>query len=693
MIPRVSSAPARPADPARRDPRTPGTRRTRAVAARPLLLALALLAATMLAYAPALDAGYVWDDDDYVTQNPLLWEPDGLRRIWLSTDQPSQYFPLTYTSFRLEHALWGLEPFGYHLVNVLLHAANALLLVAVLGRLGLPGAWLAGALFALHPVHVESVAWITERKNTLSTLFFLLALLAWLRFDAAPPRAGRHFYAASLGAHALALLAKTTACTFPAAQLLALWVKGRPLTRSRWLEVAPFLALGIAMGLVTLWWERMHQGTRGERFAMSLAESALVAGRAVWFYLGKLAWPAELVFSYPRFEVDPSRAVHWLPLLALLVLLAALWLGRRALGRGPVAALVFFVAMLSPVLGFIPLYTFLYTWVADHYQYVASMGPLALFAGAVARWPGARAPRASAAASLLLLAALGALSFTQSRTYRDAETLWRDVLAKNPASWMAHANLGRELLRAGRGVEALPHYREAARLRPDLATPHAGLGAALLQAGDSEGARAAFERALAVDADHWPAQRRLAALRWREGDREAAVLHYEAAARIAPRDADSRVALAQAQAAVGREADAEQSFRAALAQHPDHLGALRGLVRLLTTCPGGRLPARGEASIPAERALALRPGQPALVGLLARARAAEGDLASAAALARRARARAEASGRAELARALGADLARYQAGVRCAERAVGRAAPESEEAPDSDVEPGIAELP
>jgi protein O-mannosyl-transferase len=666
MLPRVSSASVRPAGLARREPRR---------CARRGAGALALVVATVLAYLPALRAGYVWDDDDYVTNNPLLSAPDGLWRIWFSMDQPSQYFPLVYTSFRLEYALWGLEPFGYHLVNVLLHAANALLLVVVLHQLKLPGAWLAGAIFALHPVHVESVAWITERKNVLSTFFFLTALAAWIRFAEPGAGARARWYGLSLGSYVLALLAKTTACTLPAAQILALFVRGRPVGLRRVAQVLPFFVVGVAMGLLTLWWERVKQGTHGERFEMTLVESTLVASRAVWFYLGKLAWPTQLSFSYPRFAIDPGDLWQYLPLVAGAALLLALWRFRDALGRGPLAAALFFVAMLSPLIGFIPLYTFLYTFVADHYQYVASIGPIALLAGAAAHhlWP--RAPRLALGAAAVLLAVLGALTFAQSRVYESSETLWRDVIAKNPGSWMAHANLGRELLREGPAAEALPSFQEAARLRPDLAQPHHGMGAALVRSGRPDEARPHFERALEIDPDFHASHQRLAALRWREGDRDGALAHFDAMVRIAPRDAASRVAHARALAALGRAAEADAEYRAALALAPEHPAALRGLARLRASCPGGRAPESGEASEPAERLVDLRPGDPSALRLLAAAYAAEGRTEDAAALAEDAFRRAVAAERHALAQRIEHELARYAARERCPAPETGSATP------------------
>jgi tetratricopeptide (TPR) repeat protein len=634
-----------------------GTRRRRA------LLAAALVLAVFAAYAPALRAGFVWDDDDYVTNNPLLREPDGLRRIWLSFDQPSQYFPLTYTSFRLEYALFGLDPRGYHAVNVALHAANALGVGALLARLGVPGAAFAAALFALHPVHVESVAWVTERKNTLSLFFSLLSLLAWTRFAAPGARPSRGAYAASLGAFALALCAKTTACTLPAAQLAILWLRGT-LARRRVAAILPFLALGLVMGLVTVFWERAHQGTRGERFELSLAESALVAGRALWFYLGKLAWPADLAFSYPKFAVDPADPLQWAAPLSFAALLAALWLARGHVGRGPFAALAFFAATLAPLLGFVPLFTFLYTYVADHYQYVASIGPLALAAGAAARAlarASSAARRAGLATGLALLAGLGALTHRQARAYHDAETLWRDVLAKNPGSWMAHANLGRELLRQDRPAEAAAAYQAALAVRGDMARAHQGLAVALLALGRRGEAVAHFEEALAVDPRFVAAHERLGSLRLEEGDAEAALRHFEAIVQAVPDAARSHVLLARALVRAGRADEARARFREALVRDPRDAPALRGLA-----CAG----APAEAVRLAARAAAGARPDPALVGALAFARAAAGDGAGAARLAEQAAARAAGARREALARRLRREAGLWARGAQpCAEPA------------------------
>src|SRR6266540_4657000 len=222
---------------------------------RAFIFAFVLTAVTIFVYRPAWNGGFLWDDDVYITNNELLTAPDGLRRIWFSLDSPSQYFPLVYTTFRTEHALWGLNPTGYHSINLVLHISNALLVWQVLVRLKVPGAWLAGAIFALHPVQVESVAWITEQKNVLMGFFFLLTLLAWIAFIDERIKHPWRFYIVALVLYVLALSAKTTACTLPAALLLILWLQKRPINWQRILQIIPFFLLGLGMGLVTIWWE------------------------------------------------------------------------------------------------------------------------------------------------------------------------------------------------------------------------------------------------------------------------------------------------------------------------------------------------------------------------------------------------------------------------------------------------------
>src|SRR6266508_4931976 len=466
---------------------------------RAWILGLVLVLATAVAYQQAWHAGYIWDDDVYVTGNKLLTVPDGLKRIWFSLDSPSQYFPLVYTTFRIERALWGLNPTGYHCVNILLHILNALLVWRLLYVLRVPGAWLAAAIFALHPVQVELVAWITERKNVLMGFFFLLTLLAWIVFVDERTKRPWRFYGLALILYVLALSAKSTACTLPAALLLILWLQKRPINTRRLIQIVPFVVLGVGMGLVAVWWERYHQGTNRAEFTfLSPIERILVASRAVWFYLSKIFWPSNLTFIYPRWNISPTDLLDYIWLLAGIAACLAIYFFRRYFGRSVEVAAAFFVATLGPVLGFIMLFTFRYTFVADHYQYLACIGPIALASAGIVslsdKFTQYRGVIVSAA--LLVVASLGTLTWRQAATYADIETLWHTTLAKNPECWMAHTNLGLVLFEKGKIDDAIAHYRSALQMQPDWWDAEYNLGTALLAKGQVDEAILHCEKAV-----------------------------------------------------------------------------------------------------------------------------------------------------------------------------------------------------
>ena len=352
--------------------------------------AAALLAITLAAYAPALTAGYIWDDQENVSDNVQLVSPDGLHQIWLIPPSNHRYSPLAYTSFWIEYRLWGLAPWGYHLTNILLHSAAAILAWQLFAQLQVPGAWFAAALFAVHPVEVESVAWITEQKNVLSLTLVLLSMLCYLRFapvqaedrvDEIPSSARWTWYALALALFALALTAKTVVATMPAVMLMIYWWKRG---RIRWSDVAyllPFLAISVAMVFITLRMEAHDIGTEGKDWSLPATERLLLAGRAVWFYVGKLLWPYPLAFFYPQWKLDGQAWLQYLWPIAALALLVVLWFAKgSALGRGPFAAAVTFAIVLAPTLVFFNNYFMLYAYVADHFQYHASLAILALAA-------------------------------------------------------------------------------------------------------------------------------------------------------------------------------------------------------------------------------------------------------------------------------------------------------------------------
>ncbi len=437
---------------------------------------LLLVAAVLLAYLPVWHAGFIWDDDVHVTQNATLNDLAGLWRIWFQVGAVPQYYPLVHTTFWVEHHLWGLHPLGYHLDNVLLHAAGALLLGCVLGRLQVPGSWLAAAIFALHPVQAESVAWVTERKNVLSGVFYFAAALAWLAFD--PPgrveglrRRRWGYYWVALVLFAAALLSKTVTCSLPAALLLVRWWKnGRVAGRDVW-PLVPFFALGVGLGLLTAWMENHHVGAHGAGWSLTFADRCLVAGRAVWFYAGKLIWPAPLIFIYPRWTINAGLWWQWLFPAAAMGVVAGLWWWRRRFGYGPLVGVLFFVGTLGPALGFVNVYPMRFSFVADHFQYLASVGLIVL----AAAWIESRRQHLAAIFHLpssifyLLPVVLAVLTWRQCGQYANLETLWRVTLARNPDCGLAHNNLGNLLARQGKQNEAIEHYERAVQLEPDAA--------------------------------------------------------------------------------------------------------------------------------------------------------------------------------------------------------------------------------
>ncbi len=455
-----------------------------------------ILIATFAAYFPALTGEFLWDDAGHVT-SPSLQSWSGLARIWFEVGVTQQYYPLLHTAFWIEHRLWGDAPAGYHLINLLWHVTSACLLIELLRRLAIPGAVLAGLIFALHPVCVESVAWISEQKNTLSTVFCLAAALAWLRFE--DERRPARYTIATLWFLA-ALLTKTVTATLPAALLvITWWQRGRLSWRDDVQPLLVWLVLGLGAGLGSSWFERTQIGANGVDFTLDPMERGLLACRVVWFYLGKLLWPAGLTFFYPRWTIDASSIWQWFfPGATLVVLAGLVWWRRR--DRAPLAAALLFGGTLFPVLGFVNVYPFIFSYVADHFQYLASLGLIAFLAAAATRgfaflsWPRWSGPVTAAC----VLTILGGLTWRQSVMYCDVVTLYETTLTRNPASWVAQLNLGTTLVDAGRTEEALPHLQRALELKPGYPVILNSLGNVLNRLGRSREALPLLEQAVRI---------------------------------------------------------------------------------------------------------------------------------------------------------------------------------------------------
>ena len=506
--------------------------------------AAALIAAAVLfAYAPALDGRLLWDDDAHVTR-PDLRSLGGLGRIWTEVGATQQYYPLLHSAFWLEHQLWGDAVLGYHLVNVFLHAAVAALLLAILRRLQVPGAALAAALFALHPVHAESVAWISEQKNTLSTAFFLASLSVYLKFDG--NRRPRTYALASV-LFVCGLLTKTVVATLPAVLLVLQWWRhGRISARRDVLPLAPWLAVGAGAGLVTAWVERRLIGAEGADFALTLLERTLLAARVAWFYLGKLAWPVDLVFIYPRWRVDAFAAGPYLFVLAAAAVLGIAGILRRR-SRAPLAVALLYLGTLFPVLGFLNVYPFVYSYVADHFAYVPSLAVVgaasAVLTVAAGRLTETRRWLAPAAA-LVLLATLAVATWRQSRLYTDPRTLYTATLDRNPDCFLCLNNLGLMAFDEGRMEDAIAQYERALAVKPDHGEIHNNLGNALFQAGRVPEALAHYEEAVRRAPTYVFAHNNLANALAYAGRLDEAKGHYETALQLRPDYEDARRNLA-----------------------------------------------------------------------------------------------------------------------------------------------------
>ena len=429
------------------------------------LLVLALLVAA--SYFPAMWAGFVWDDE-IITRIEAVQSWGGIWDLWFSPSAvyhesgsgEDHYWPLVYTTFWLEHKLWGFAPAGYHVVNILFHFANTALLFRLLSRLGVPGAFFAAALFAVHPLHTESVVWVIARKDLLSAFFYLTAVFMWLLYAEAPrPRC----YVSALLLFVAGMLCKSIVVTLPAGLLILQWWRHGSITRADLLRTLPFFLAGFAIAFM----EMSFYESRNFSFDYSVAERVLIAAHALWFYVGKLAWPVDLAVMYTRWDVSVSDPVGWGYVVAALAVGGLFCALRNRIGRGPLACALFFALTLSPVLGFFPFGYMNISFVADRYQYLAGIGAIVLFAG-TASWGVARLPRVrqgmAKAAALALLVLLGAATWNQSGFYKDNVNFFARAVSINPESWAAHRYLGAAFFSSGRYAEAENHFRRSVEL-------------------------------------------------------------------------------------------------------------------------------------------------------------------------------------------------------------------------------------
>ncbi len=602
--------------------------------------ALLLIPLVFIAYAQVFRAGFIWDDESHLTQNPCVVGPLGLKEIWTTTQ--AVYYPLVLTTFWALHKFVGLNPLSYHALNVLLHAVSAILLWRVLRQLNVRGAWLGAALWALHPVMVQSVAWVTELKNTQSCVFYLLSILFFLKWEdqgGAVSRPSQRettdrrslVIALSLLFFLLAILSKPSTVMLPIVLALSIWWRRERIQRRDFLALVPFALISAVASIWTVFEQKFHAGAIGGDWAQTRPERLIIAGKAIWFYLGKLVWPHPLIFIYPRWDVDSSKVVAYLPLLAAIAGLVALWFIHAKSGRALFFAAAYYVVSLFPVLGFFDVFFFRYSFVSDHFQYLASMGPLALAGAAivtaVGRFGELRKPSRADTAALqfsgniavvrsksfllpaipgIFLLSLVFLTWRQTAVYHDLVTLYTATLQKNPGCWMAHYNLGIILREQGDVDQALEHYRQAFALRPNYAEAHYNLARCLVEKGQLDDAIEHYEKALKINPADPETHNNLGVTLFGIGRVDDAIVHYQKALAIWPGYAAAACNLANAlivRQLPGDLDDAIARYSMCLAQTPDQAEAQYNLASALL-----RKGSIDEAIIHYQKALELLPG-------------------------------------------------------------------------------------
>jgi tetratricopeptide (TPR) repeat protein len=559
--------------------------------------AVVIVALTFLVYLPVLRGGFVFDDHELITDNPIVHARDGLYRFWF-TAEAADYRPLTWSLWWAEWQLWDGRATGYHVVNVFLFAVDAVLVWLILRRLRIPGAWLAAAAFAVHPVNVATGAWISEQKNTLSMLFYALSILLYLRFDesdravvgprcdAAKDRtrstASLPIYALSLLAFVLALLSKTAVVMLPVVLLGCVWWRHERVRARDWFRSAPYFAAAMVLALVTI---LQHQRALPGGFVRpaGFGTRLVMAGQVPWVYLSKALAPVDLMVIYPKWEIDASRWVSFVPGILLIAGFAFFWWNRAGWGRALLFGLGYYVVTLFPVLGFFDQGFYYHTWVADHWQYHAIVGVIALVVGGGwtgvdrlgkrGRAIGLLAPLGAGLASAAVLIALGSAAWMRSRVYVDGEALWRDTVSKNPDSWLAQNNLGAALQASGELTNAIGHYEQALRLKPDAFDAHNNLGSALMDLGRVPDAMEQFQEALRLKPDLAAARNNLGNALFDMGRVTEAIGQYKEALRAKPDFAAAHYNLGMVLARAGRMPEAMEQWDEALRLKPDYVEA------------------------------------------------------------------------------------------------------------------------
>ena len=485
--------------------------------------AVLLAVLTFIVFSGTIRNGFVWDDDDYIHKNQLLTDPHGLAKIWKSYYAPSynpeqntpQYYPFVFTSFFLEHKLWGFNPAGYHVINLLLHIANVILLLIVLNKLGFKWyiSFITAAIFAIHPTQVESVAWATERKNVLTGLFYFAAFLSFLRFE---DSSKIKFYLLSIGLFICALLSKTASVMLPVVLILAAYLRGRPIKKTIIYSI-PFFIISLAAGLVTWLVEHTLVGTKGAEWDFGLLQRFEIATHSFWFYIGKILWPHPISFLYGQWKVNPYSLEGMMPLIGAIVLLAAVLILHKKTGKLPFFCFGYFGFVAAPALGFISFYMMRYTFMADHFIYLGSWSIMLLIVTGSA-WIinhiKSEAPKifTAIAVTIIALGFCAGLSAEQVKKYKNVQSLWEHTISVSPDAWLAHNNLGVIYAGQGQPQRAIEHYLTTIKLNPKYHLAYNNLGVSYAMTNQSEKAIENYKKALELKPDYTESYYNLAAV-------------------------------------------------------------------------------------------------------------------------------------------------------------------------------------
>lgn len=575
-----------------------------------------IVAAGLWVFWPALHGGWLWDDDGLIQNNRLIHDPSGFWKIWFEPSRLIDFFPLTVTVEWLEWHLWQSETFGYHLTNVVLHLTSSLLVWHLLSKFGLRLAWLGGLIFAIHPVVVESVAWMAELKNTLSMPFFLLAMCVWIDYE---NEGKRRDYFLTLGLFAVAMLAKTTMVMFPAVILLYAWWKRSHIGWKDLKASAPFFAVSLGLGLVTIRFLHSHAIERPNVSMEGIFSTLALGAQSMAFYFTKFFLPIGLMPMYPKWVIDPPTLIQFLPWLILGVALGWLWTKRMTWGRHALLGLGFFLIMLIPFIGFVPGSYMEFTWVMDHLLYIPIVGLIGLVVAGMEQMSGQLPVVIRSVGAVMVVGVIGLLAWGSrdyAKLYIDQQTLWTYTIQHNPGAWVAYNNLGFVLFESGRNAEAMDLYAKALKLYPDYEMAHYNMGNALVMSGQDryDEAMLQYEQVLKLNPNNANVHNNLGNIYARQGRISeaidqfqqasknnpydiaahgnlgnlygqqrrlpAAIEQFEEALKIDSNDAPSHYSLGCAFAIMGRTSEAIEQYQLVLKINPENAQARERLDRL-----------------------------------------------------------------------------------------------------------------